>query len=117
MYQIKTSEHQKTKKILIDGNEWTMKSPGSGTQLRLSQLQRRYELLSKKLEGGAATLEDMDKMDEFENSMLDYYASIFNDGTAENLQVKNWIAENSFETINAITAEITKQTDDAGANA
>lgn len=117
MYEIKTSDRVKTLKVLVDGNEWTMKLQGAGDTLKLVQMQRRHGLIQKKLDEGTATLEELDIMDRFEEMILENYEGIFNDGTADNNSVKTWVRSTPFDALTNIVAEIQKQYDGNTANA
>lgn len=112
MYEIKTSNYVKSKKILVDGNTWTMTVPGAGDELALSQAQRRMKMLQSKLESGTATESDYDLMDKLESRTYDMFVKIFKDETKDNSQVKEWVNATPLEVIGAIFQDIKKQAEE-----
>lgn len=109
MYEIKTSDYVKTYDILVDGNSWTMKAPGAGDELAMSQATRRAKLLEKKIEDGSAVESDFDLYDKLESKIFSMFEKIFNDGTSENTSVKNWVSATPISVINDIFEDIKKQ--------
>lgn len=106
---ITTSDYLEEKHIMVDGKDWLIKLPGAGTELRISQAQRRIKLLDKMIEDGSATKEDFDKYDELENQTLELFNNMFNDGTPENTSVHEWVANTPMVVILAAFEEIKKQ--------
>lgn len=96
---ITTKDFIKTKKVLIDGQDWEFVSPGAGLSLELSRLAR--EISEKE-----ATSEEQTKMIE---TMFEYYGSIFRDKTKNNSQVTKWLRNTPIDTIGLVVAEIQKQ--------
>jgi hypothetical protein len=109
MYEIRTSSYIKSKKILLDGNEWTMTAPGAGDELALGQAQRRSQMLQKKIEAGTASEADYDLYDKLEASMFKLFSKIFRDGTTNNTQVDKWLNSTPMIVINAIMEDIKTQ--------
>lgn len=105
--KINTGKYNKQGKVDVDGKIWTVKLPGAGSELRLSQAQRtsklyatRIELIEEKIENKTATEEDLDKYEEYsekfqENEQFVYnsFGNVFSDGTKDNSQVKKWLNE------------------------
>lgn len=111
-YEIKTNDFVTTKKILVDGKEWTMTAPGAGDQLMLGQAQRRTEMIQKKVEAGTATEADLDMYDKLEDRMFSMFARVFKDGTPENTEVKEWLNSTPLVVIYAIMEDIKRQFED-----
>lgn len=109
MYEIKTSNYVKSKKILVDGNEWTMFPPGAGDELAMNQAQRRINLLEQKIKDSSATEADYDKYDELENRTYELFQKIFRDSTDDNSEVKGWLSSTPLVVIYAIMDDISKQ--------
>lgn len=105
--KISTSKYTKQGKVEIDGHLWTVKLPGAGTEMRLSQSFRkskgyaaRIELLEKKIDDGKASETDLDtydkvcaEYDENERFIMSVFTSIFQDDTKDNSEVKQWLEE------------------------
>lgn len=87
--KIDTNLYVKEGKVEIDGKVWSIKLPGAGTELRMSKVQRRTALLSKKVENGTATEDDLDRLDELEDEFYLFFISIFDDGKG-GAEVKEW---------------------------
>jgi hypothetical protein len=115
MYEIKTGNYLKKRKINIDGNEWTMIAPGAGDELALSQADRRLKIINKKVEADTATMEDIDAAEALEARTFSIFEKMFNDGTPENQSVKDWIAETPLAVIYMIVEEIKKQSEEKDA--
>ncbi len=121
--KINTGKYNKQGKVDVDGKIWSVKLPGAGSELRLSQAQRtsklyatRIELIEEKIENKTATEEDLDKYEEYsekfqENDKLIYesFGSIFNDGTKDNSEVKKWLNETPMIVILMSFEDIKKQ--------
>jgi hypothetical protein len=110
--KITTSDYLKDKHVLVDGNDWTIKLPGAGTELRMSQSQRRMKLLDRKIENGSATDDDLDLYDKLENESMDMFYQMFNDGSETNKSVKEWIISTPLSVIMAAFKEIKRQSED-----
>lgn len=108
-YEIKTGNYVKPLKINLDGNEWTMTSPGAGTEIRMGQIQRRITILDKKIADGTANDDDLDKYDEYEKQSFEYLLKIFSDSTPDNLNVKKWLESIPLGVANQIISDIAKQ--------
>lgn len=91
--KISTSKYTKQGKVDIDGKLWSVNLPGAGTELKLSQAQRRLTVLNKKVEAGDATEEDLDRYDAYEKTIYDVFFNMFKDSTGDNSEVKAWIEE------------------------
>lgn len=91
--KISTNKYTKQGKVEIDGKLWEVKLPGAGTELKLSQAQRRLKVLDKKVEAGNATEEDLDRYDQYEKTIYDVFFNMFKDSTEDNSEVKAWIEE------------------------
>ena len=89
--KISTGKYTREGKVDIDGNVWSIVLPGAGTELRLSQAQRRIKLLDAKIEKGDATEGDLDRYDELEALMYESFKKMLSDGTPENKSVNDWI--------------------------
>lgn len=111
MLEIKTDKYIKVKKILVDGNEWTMKVPGAGDELAMSQATRRIKQLDAKIEAKTATDADYDKYDQLENDILERFTNMFQDGTPENNQVKAWLSATPMVVVQMAIEDIKKQAD------
>lgn len=109
MYEIKTSNYLKSRKILVDGQEWTMHPPGAGDELALNQGKRRAERLEKKIQDGTATDADYDTYDRIENNMYNIFRKMFKDKTEDNSQVNAWLNSTPMVVIMAILEDIQKQ--------
>ena len=79
--KVDTSKYTKEGKVEVDGKLWTVKLPGAGTELRISKAQRRLAFLEKKI----------DRYDELEQFMFDFFKGVFTDSTKDNSEVTEWI--------------------------
>ena len=111
MYEIKTEQFFKKRKINIDGNEWTMIAPGAGDELALSQADRRLKIINKRVEADTATLEDVDQAEALEARTFGIFEKMFNDGTPGNQSVKDWIAQTPLAVIYMVVEDIKKQSE------
>lgn len=113
MYEIKTDKFKSDRKVLIDGMEISFVAPGAGSQLTFSQNERRLKFLEKKLEAGTADLDQMQKdieqMEQLEDKMLGFFASVMRDGTDDNHKVKAWLQETPLGIIQAAFTEMQEQ--------
>lgn len=107
--KINTGKYKKDGKVDIDGNVWSIKLPGAGTELKLSQAQRRLKALDKKIESGTATEADLDKYDVLEKVMYDSFKDMLNDGTDGNEAVHKWIHETPTAIISQVFEDIKEQ--------
>lgn len=105
---ISTDKYKKQGKVKIDGHVWEVKLPGAGTELRLSQAQRRIKLLEKKVEDGTATEEDLDKYEKYEELVYGTFKTMFKDSTKDNSEVNKWIEETPLMFIMMAFEEIKK---------
>jgi hypothetical protein len=115
MYEIKTSNYVSSKKILIDGQEWTMTAPGAGDELALGQAKRRSEMIQKKIESGTAVEEDYDLYEKLEDRMFKIFIKLFRDSTPDNSQVTAWVNSTPLGVIYAIMEDIKKQAEEKDA--
>lgn len=88
---VDTSKYNTQGKVNVDGNVWTVKLPGAGTELKMSRYKRRQEFIAKKIENGTATEQDMDRYDEMEDFFFDFFRNMFQDGTKDNKAVHEWV--------------------------
>lgn len=79
MLEIKTSSLPDRKTLKIDGQVFTVRRLGAGEQLRIGQITRQIETLTKDGEA-AMTEEQKDKATELMLSMYDVMAGTFDDG-------------------------------------
>ena len=89
--KVDTSKYTKEGKVEVDGKLWTVKLPGAGTELRISKAQRRLAFLEKKIESGKYDEVDLDRYDELEQFMFDFFKGVFTDSTKDNSEVTEWI--------------------------
>lgn len=103
--KINTSKYTKEGKVDVDGNIWTIRLPGAGSELRFSQASRGCKLfgsritkLDVKIDNGTVTDAELDDYEEYckkydENEAIIYsiFVETFLDGTPENTGVKEWI--------------------------
>lgn len=116
---IKTSDYVKVVKVNIDGNEWTMRPIGAADEMALSQAERRVELYDNKLKAikeGTATKEDIARHEEYldryeglEDRVVGLVCSVFNDGTDDNSQVKEWVRSIPLSVVFKIIEDIATQ--------
>lgn len=90
---IDTKQYIKEGKVSVDGQLWEVKLPGAGTELRMGKVKRRIDLLSKKVDNGTATEEELDRLDNFEDEMFGFFKGIFKDATKDNSEVEKWVEE------------------------
>ncbi len=109
MYEIKTSNYVSSKKILVDGKQWTLNAPGAGDELALGQAKRRSEMLEKKVQAGTASESDYDLYDKLEIRMFKLFTKIFRDGTEDNSEVSAWLESTPISVIYAIMEDIKRQ--------
>lgn len=109
--KISTGKYTKEGKVDIDGNIWTIKLPGAGTEMKLSQAQRRLKLLDKKIEADTADEDDLDKYDKFEKVIFDTFKDMFRDGTPENAKVKEWVEDTPIAIIAQIFEDVKEAAD------
>lgn len=114
--KIDTSKYTTSGKVEIDGHIWEVVLPGAGRELQLSKNQRRGEFLTKKIEKGDATEEDLDKMDAIEDFMVDFFTGIFRDGTKDNSEVKAWVDATPLAVIGQAFEDIKKQAEASDVN-
>jgi ASC-1-like (ASCH) protein len=91
--KINTGKYNKQGKVDVDGKIWTVKLPGAGTEMRLSQAQRRLTMLDQKVENKTATEEDLDKYDSYELVVYETFKNMFKDNTKNNSEVSKWVEE------------------------
>lgn len=103
--KINTGKYNKQGKVEIDGKIWSVRLPGAGTEMRLSQAFRRSKLyssrianLDKKIEAGNITDSELDSYEEYcdrydenEKIIFDFFLSFFKDSTKNNSEVKKWV--------------------------
>jgi hypothetical protein len=114
--KISTSKYKQNGKVDIDGKIWSVKLPGAGTELRLSQAQRRLKVLDKKIESDNATEEDLDRYDGYEKTVYDVFFNMFEDTTKDNSEVKAWIEDTPLAIIMLAFEDIKNQANDDGQN-
>ena len=89
--RVDTSKYTRSGKVDIDGKLWAVNLPGAGKELQMAKAQRRMKFLDKKLTAGTETEADLDKYDELEDYMFEFFNGIFEDGTENNAEVREWI--------------------------
>ena len=109
--KISTGKYTKEGKVDIDGNIWTIKLPGAGTEMKLSQAQRRLKLLYKKIEADTADEDDLDKYDKFEKVIFDTFKDMFKDGTKDDDKVKEWVEDTPIAIIVQVFEDVKKAAD------
>lgn len=109
--KISTGKYTKEGKVDIDGNIWTIKLPGAGTEMKLSQAKRRLKLLDKKIEADTADEDDLDKYDKFEKVIFDTFKDMFKDGTKDNDKVKEWVEDTPIAIIVQVFEDVKKAAD------
>jgi hypothetical protein len=109
--KISTGKYTKEGKVDIDGNIWTIKLPGAGTEMKLSQARRRLKLLDKKIEADTADEDDLDKYDKFEKVIFDTFKDMFKDGTKDNDKVKEWVEDTPIAIIVQVFEDVKKAAD------
>lgn len=121
--KISTEKYNKQGKVDIDGHIWTVKLPGAGTELRLSQAMRasklygsRISLIDKKIDKDTATEADLDsyekyikKYEENEKVIFDFFTTMFQDDTEDNSEVKKWVEETPTSIIELAFEDIKNQ--------
>lgn len=78
MLEINTGQLRNTKKVLIDGHEYSVRRPGAGEMLAIDQLNREATTLSKKK--GKSTPADEARAKEIANKLYDMTIKWFDDG-------------------------------------
>lgn len=104
--KVSTGKYRNEGKVEIDGNVWSIKLPGAGTELKLSQAQRRMERLDKKIKDGIVTDADLDMYDEYEMLMYTSFKDMLSDGTENNAAVAKWVEETPLAIIMAVFDDI-----------
>lgn len=121
--RISTQKFEPESGVEIDGKIWSIKPPGAGTELRLSQAFRgsklyssRMGIIEKKIEEETVTEEDLDKYEEYidkfekhEKVIFDISTSILRDNTDTNKEVKEWVDKTPTITIEKVFDEIERQ--------
>ncbi|HUH57784.1 MAG TPA: hypothetical protein VL020_04650 [Pseudomonadales bacterium] len=111
---INTSQYLGETRVIVDGQDWEIKLPGAGTELRLSQAQRRIKLLDKKIENDTAVEADYDLYDKLENQSISIFTNMFKDGSEDNAAVKEWVESTPLAVIMASFEEIKEQAQNGG---
>lgn len=106
---INTKDYLGETRVIVNGNDWEIKLPGAGTELRLSQSQRRIKLLDKKMNDDTATEADYDLYDKLENQSIAIFTDMFRDGTDSNQSVKDWVEATPLAVIMASFEDIKEQ--------
>lgn len=103
--KISTDKYNKQGKVNIDGHIWTVKLPGAGTELKLSQAFRgsklwaaRLKQLDSKIDNGKITDQELDNYEEYvdkyeknEKIIFQFFYDVFRDDTKDNSEVKQWV--------------------------
>lgn len=109
MYEIKTSQYTKQRKVLIDGFEAVIKPLGAGSELEFSRTQRRIQFLNKRLEAGTISESELDHLDELEGKLLDFFSSVIQDATEDNHKVRDWLKATPLAVIQQAFDDMQKQ--------
>jgi len=92
MLEIKTNQFKTRKKVLIDGNEYTVRKMGNIEQLDLSQYMRRLKQLSDiEVSDKKLTVKQIDEVDMLSSKILALYIGLFDDG-ADQSKSKSMLA-------------------------
>ena len=89
--KIDTSKYVTDGKVEVNGKIWEVVLPGAGTELKMTKMRRRSDFLTKKVEKGDATEEDLDRLDAIEDEFFEFFKSVFKDSTKDNSEVNEWI--------------------------
>lgn len=125
--KISTANYNKQGKVEVDGHIWTVRLPGAGTELRLSQAMRssklygsRISLLDKKIDNKEITEAELDKYEEYakkyeenEQAILSFFTGIFQDDTPDNSEVKQWVEDTPTAIIEMAFTDIKEQSNGA----
>ena len=111
MQEIKSSNHNKTHLVKIDGIPMEFKAVGAGSELAQSQRERRITYLSKKLEAGTITELELDKLDMLEDGTLSMFSEILGEVDGNQAQIDEWIRKTPTMTIIDIFKTIRDQID------
>lgn len=111
---IDTSKYLGETRVIVDGQDWRIYLPGAGTELRLSQAQRRIKLLDKKMADDTAVEADYDLYDKLENQSIAIFTDMFKDGSEDNAAVKAWVEATPLAVIMASFEDIKEQAQNGG---
>lgn len=103
---ISTKDYIEGKKFEIDGMTWEYVVPGAGITLDLSRAARKSTELDKKVADNTATPAEQAEHARLIEVVLNFYESMFRDGTKNNTQVKKWIQTTPANVIAAIVADV-----------
>lgn len=107
--KLDTSKYVTDGKVEVDGKIWEVVLPGAGTELKMTKMRRRTDFLSKKVENGTATEEDLDRLDAMEDEFFNFFKGIFKDSTDDNSEVNEWIEKTPMALIMQAIEDIREQ--------
>jgi hypothetical protein len=111
--KINTLKYTTEGQVEVDGKLWTIVLPGAGDELKLSKMQRRGKFLGDKIDSGNYTEEDLDKYDEIEEYMFNFFKTIFKDGTEDNSEVNEWVYKTPMSVIIQAFEDIKSQAEES----
>ena len=107
--KIDTSKYVTDGKVEVNGKIWEVVLPGAGTELKMTKMRRRSDFLTKKVEKGDATEEDLDRLDAIEDEFFEFFKSVFKDSTKDNSEVAEWIEKTPMAIIMQAIEDIKEQ--------
>jgi len=111
MLEIKTNQLKTRKKVLIDGNEFTVRKMGNLEQLELSQSMRRVGQLAKIEQSGIElNAKQIAELDELSKKMTEMFIGLFDDG-GDQSKSKKMLTSLSDSEIGIILTQIFEEKD------
>lgn len=121
--KISTGKYTKEGKVNIDGHIWSIKLPGAGSELRLSQASRESKYLSAlidklngKIDDGSVTEDELARLEEYndkftatEKTVFGYFRKMLRDDTEDNSEVEAWLEETPMGIIQLAIEDVKKQ--------
>lgn len=109
---ISTAKFNKARHVRIDEISMVFKAPGSRSELAFSQMQRRYQVLEKKVNDQTITEQELDRLDKLEEEMFGYFSEIITGDGESDSQVKQWLDDTPMSVIHATIEELKTQLED-----
>lgn len=114
---ISTSKYikSKIKEVEIDGVIFTVRKPGAGEQLDSLENMRAMNKLKAQMDSAETEPEQMKIMDEVAKVMAkieDSFVNLFDDGTGNNKNAKNFVRKVGIENIGNVLNDIFKEGDE-----